>query len=105
MLSKACQIMGYHGDTFDKVRHAFQVGGVAVLAQKKRGPRGPHPNQATSEIKKQILALCLEHPTWSAERIANELHLTGVNVSSTGVRGIWLRHDLAQRHQGLLLEK
>ena len=50
-VSKACRIMGYHGDTFDEVRHAFQVGGVAVLAQKKRGPRGPHLNQATSRSR------------------------------------------------------
>ena len=51
-VSKACQIMGYHGDRFDKVRHAFQVGGVAALVQKKRGPRGPHPNRVAAEIEK-----------------------------------------------------
>ena len=39
-VSKACRIMGYHRDTFYEVRRAFQVGGVAALVQKKRGPRG-----------------------------------------------------------------
>ena len=105
-VSKACRIMGYHRDTFYEVRRAFQVGGVAALVQKKRGPRGPYPNRVTREIEQQILALCLERPTWGTQRIANELPLTGVNVSSTGVREVWLRHDLAHRHQRLLrLEK
>ena len=105
-VSKACRIMGYHRDTFYEVRRAFQVGGVAALVEKKRGPRSPHPNRVAPEIEERILALCLEHPTWGAQRIANELRLKGVNVSSTGVRGVWLRHDLAHRHQRLLrLEK
>ena len=105
-VSKACRIMGYHRDTFYEVRRAFQVGGVAALVEKKRGPRGPHPNRVVPEIEEQILALCLERPTWGAQRIANELRLKGVNVSSTGVRGVWLRHDLAHRSQRLLrLEK
>ena len=105
-VSKACRIMGYHRDTFYEVRRAFQVGGVAALVEKKRGPRGPHPNRVAPQIEEQILALCLERPTWGAQRIANELRLKEVNVSSTGVRGVWLRHDLAHRHQRLLrLEK
>ena len=105
-VSKACRIMGYHRDTFYEVRRAFQVGGVAALVEKKRGPRGPHPNRVAPEIEEEILALCLDRPTWGAQRVANELRLKGVNVSSTGVRGVWLRHDLAHRHQRLLrLEK
>ena len=42
-VSKACQIMGYHRDTFYEVRRAFQVGGVAALVEQKRGPKSPHP--------------------------------------------------------------
>jgi len=30
-VSKACELMGYHRDTFYEVRRAFQVGGVAAL--------------------------------------------------------------------------
>ncbi len=33
--------MGYHRDTFYEVRRAFQVGGLADLMEKKRGPQGP----------------------------------------------------------------
>ena len=101
-VSKACQIMGYHRDTFYEVRRAFQVGGVAGLVEQKRGPKSPHPNRVAPEIEEQILALCLERPTYGAQRIANELRLQNVDVSPSGVRGVWLRHDLASRHQRLL---
>ena len=52
-VSKACQIMGYHRDTFYEVRRAFQVGGVAALVEKKRGPQGPHPNRVAADVKQQ----------------------------------------------------
>ena len=105
-VSQACHIMGYHPHTFYKVRRAFKVGGVAALVEKKRGPKGPHPNRLASEIEQQILALCLERPTWGIQRIAGELRLKDVNVSPSGVHGVWLRHDLTHRHQRLLrLEK
>ena len=58
--------MGYHVDTFYKVRRAFKVGGLAALVEKKRGPKGPHTNRLAPEVEKQILALCLERLTWSA---------------------------------------
>ncbi len=101
-VSKACQIMGYHRDTFYEVRRAFQVGGVAALVEQKRGPRGPHPNRVAPEIEERILALCLEHPTYGAQRIANKLRLQNVNVSPSGVRGVWLRHELTTHYQRLL---
>ena len=105
-VSQACHIMGCHRETFYKVRRALKAGGLAALGEKKRGPKGPHPNRLAPEIEQQILALCLEWPTWGAPRIAGELCLKGVGVSPTGVRKVWLRHDLARRHQRLLrLEK
>ena len=99
---KACEIMGYSRQAFYEIRRAFQVGGTAALIEKKRGPKGPHPNRVAKEIEQKILDLCLEQPTWGAQRISNELRLRDVNVSATGVRGVWDRHDLLQRHQRLL---
>ena len=42
-VSKACQLMGYHRDSFYEIKRAFQTAGVAGLVEQKRGPRGPHP--------------------------------------------------------------
>jgi transposase InsO family protein len=101
-VSKACKIMGYHRDTFYEVRRAFQVGGVAALVEEKRGPRNPHPNRVAPEVEERILQYALECPTHGAERVANELRLMTINVSPTGVRGVWLRHDLETRTKRLL---
>jgi len=101
-VSKACRLMGYHRDTFYEVRRAFQVGGVAALVEKQRGPQAPHPNRVEPEVEERILAHALEHPTHGQQRVANELRLSGLNVSPTGVRSVWLRHGLETRHKRLL---
>ena len=101
-VSKACKIMGYHRDTFYEVKRAFQVGGTAALVEQKRGPRGPHPNRVAEAIEQKILDYALAFPTHGAQRVANELRLEGVNVGPSGVRGVWLRHDLETRHKRLL---
>ena len=101
-VAQACDIMGYYPSTFYKVLCAFKAGGVAALVEKKRGPKNPHPNRMAPKIEQQILALCLEWPTWGAQRIAGALRLKDVNVSPSGVHGLWLRHDLTRSHQRLL---
>ena len=101
-VSKACKIMGYHRDTFYEVRRAYQTGGVHSLLEKKRGPRNPHPNRVSPDIEKRVLDYALEFPTHGAQRVANELRLQDVNISPTGVRGVWLRHDLETRYKRLM---
>jgi len=101
-VSKACQIMGYHRDTFYEVRRAFQTGGMAALLEKKRGPKRPHPNRVAPEVEERVLQYALDCPTHGAQRVANELRLQDVQISATGVRGVWLRHDLETRHKRLL---
>jgi transposase InsO family protein len=41
-----------------------------------------------------IVELAIEQPAFGQVRIANELTKRGVFVSPTGVRSVWLRHDL-----------
>src|SRR5262249_47252059 len=96
-VSKACQIMGYHRDTFYEIRRAFQVGGVNALVEQKRGPKSPPANRVAPEIEADILQYALDHPTYGPQRVANELRLKGRQVSSGGVRNVWLRHDLETR--------
>ena len=101
-VAKAAKIMGFHRDSFYEVRRAFQAGGVAALVEQKRGPRNPHPNRVAPEVEERILGYCLEFPTRGAARVANDLRLQGVTVSPSGVRGVWLRHDLETRYKRLL---
>jgi len=101
-VSKSCQIMGYHRDSFDEIKRAFQVDGVHALIEQKRGPRGPHPSRVSPEIEGKILQVALEHPTRGQQRVANDLRLEGFEVSPGGVRNVWLRHEIETRHKRLL---
>ena len=101
-VSKACQLMGYHRDSFYEIKRAFQTSGVAGLVEQRRGPRGPHPNRVSAEVEQAILDFCLAHPTKGSQFVANQLRLQGTEVSPSGVRGVWQRHDLLTRHKRLL---
>ncbi len=101
-VSKACRVMGYHRNSFYEIRRAFQTGGVDALVEQKRGPRTPHPNRVAPEIEERILQYALTFPTHGAQRVSNELRLQGIQVSPTGVRDVWLRHDIESRHKRLL---
>ncbi|WP_024869322.1 IS481 family transposase [Pseudoxanthomonas suwonensis] len=101
-VSKACQLMGYHRDSFYEIKRAFQTGGVAALVEQRRGPRGPHPNRVPPEVEQAILDFCLAHPTKGSQFVANQLRLQGVQVGQSGVRGVWQRHDMLTRHKRLL---
>ena len=105
-VSKACRIVGYSRQQFYEIRRNFQVYGDEGLLDRMPGARGPHPNRVASEVEEAILAHALTHPAHGAQRVADELMLRGVQVSSGGVRGVWIRNGLETRHERLLrLEK
>lgn len=101
-VSRACRIMGYSRQQFYEIRRNFQLYGAEGLLDKLPGARSPHPNRVSEEIEKAILDHSLEHPSHGCLRVSQELSLTGVQVSSMGVRGVWSRHNLLQKHQRLL---
>ena len=101
-VSKACKIMGYSRQQFYEIRRNFQTYGAEGLLDRLPGCRGPHPNRVREEIEKAILEHSLEYPSHGCLRVAQELALRGIQVSSGGVRGVWNRHDLMLRHQRLL---
>jgi hypothetical protein len=77
-----------------------------TLLDRLPGAKGPHPNRVAAEIETAILDHALTHPCHGPMRVAQELMLRGIQVSSGGVRGVWLRHSLLTKHDRLLrLEK
>jgi len=105
-VSKACKIMGYSRQQFYEIRRNYQTHGMDGLIDKISGAKGPHPNRVDEEIEKAILNHALDHPTHGPLRVAQELQLKGIQVSSGGVRGVWARHNLMSRYDRLLrLEK
>jgi len=105
-ISQACKIMGYSRQQFYEIRRNYQTFGSEGLIDRLPGARGSHPNRVSDAVEQAVLAYSLEHPTHGCLRVAHELALREVQVSSGGVRGVWSRHKLMTRDQRLLrLEK
>jgi transposase InsO family protein len=105
-VSKACKLMGYSRQQFYEIRRNFQIYGADGLIDRLPGAKGPHPNRVPAEIEQEILDHALAHPCHGATRVEQELRLKGVQVSSGGVRGVWMRNGLLTKHERLLrLEK
>jgi transposase InsO family protein len=93
-VSKACQIMGMSRDTFYRYRAAVQDGGIQALIDSDR--RKPNLKNRVDEATEQtVLEYALDFPAHGQLRTSNELRKLGVFVSPSGVRSIWLRHNLA----------
>jgi transposase InsO family protein len=92
-VSKACKIMGLSRDTFYRYKDAVDTGGVEALFDKTR--RKPNiKNRVDEEIEDAVVAYAIEQPAHGQVRVSNELRKRGTFVSPSGVRSIWLRHDL-----------
>jgi len=105
-VSRACKLMGYSRQQFYEIRRNYQTYGSAGLVDRLPGARGPHPNRVEEAVEQAILDHCLAHPSHGPVRVAHELMLKGVQVSSGGVRGVWSRHSLLSKHERFLrLEK
>jgi len=95
-VSKACQMMGVSRDTFYRYQAAREDGGVEALLDKSR--RKPNPkNRVEPQVEQAVLDFALEYPAHGQVRVSNELRKTGIFVSPSGVRSIWLRNKLQSR--------
>lgn len=104
-VSKACKVMGLSRDTFYRYQTAVECGGVEALFEQNR--RKPNLKNRIDEVTtERVRAYAVEQPAHGQVRASNELRKAGVFVSPSGVRSIWLRHDLACFKQRLVaLEK
>ena len=104
-ISKACKMMGFSRDTFYRYQAARDAGGVEALFEVNR--RKPNlKNRVEETIEAAVTAFAIDFPAYGQTRASNELRKQGVFVSLSGVRSIWMRHDLASMKQRLrALEK
>lgn len=92
-ISKACKVMGVSRDTFYRYQELVEDGGIDALINKSR--RAPNiKNRVDDAVEQALIAYALEQPAHGQHRTSNELRKTGVFVSGSGVRSIWLRHNL-----------
>ena len=93
-VSKACQMMGLSRDTFYRYKAAVEEGGVEGLLEKDRG-RANVKNRTDERTEGAVVEYAIEQPAHGQIRTSNELRKRGFFLSPSGVRSVWLRHDLA----------
>jgi transposase len=86
--------MGLSRDTFYRYKQAVEEGGVDALLNKSRRKASPK-NRVDEAVEEAVVAYAVEMPAHGQVRVRNELRKQGIFVSPTGVRSIWLRHDLS----------
>jgi hypothetical protein len=92
-VSRACKVMGFSRDTFYRYQAAMADGGVEALLNANR-KKPNFRNRIEESIESALVAFALEQPAFGQVRVSNELRKRGVFVSPSGVRSVWLRHDL-----------
>ena len=92
-VSKACKIMGFSRDTFYRYQELAQDGGVeALIDRSKRKPNVK--NRVGESIEKAVLDYAINQSAHGQHRTSNELRKQGIFVSGSGVRSIWVRHNV-----------
>ena len=92
-VSKACKIMGLSRDTFYRYQELVEEGGVDALVEQSR--RTPNlKNRVDEETESAVIKHAIDFPAHGQVRASNELRKLGVFISASGVRSVWLRHDL-----------
>ena len=92
-VSKACKVMGVSRDTFYRYQELAAEGGLENLIDQSR--RTPNLKNRVDEATEQaVLAYAVTEPAHGQHRASNELRKQGIFVSGSGVRSVWIRHDL-----------
>ena len=79
---------------YDIKRTLIEEGAEGLREKTRRVPRAK--NRLSQDIEDKILDYSLQYPTHGQVRVANELNRKfGWAISAGGVRGVWLRYDLA----------
>lgn len=92
--------MGFSRDTFYRYQAAHSAGGVEVLFEVSR--KKPNLKNRVDDVTEQAVKdFALEFPAYGQVRASNELRKKDIFVSPSGVRSIWLWHDLASMKQRL----
>ena len=92
-VSKACKVMGVSRDTFYRYQELVQDGDLDALIDKSRRTANIK-NRVDSDTEQAVIDSAIEQPAWGQQRTSNELRKTGIFISGSGVRSVWLRNNL-----------
>ena len=92
-VSKACKVMGVSRDTFYRYQELMETGGIDSLIDKSRR-KANIKNRVDEATEQAVITFAIEQPAFGQHRTSNELRKKGIFVSGSGVRSIWVRHNL-----------
>ena len=92
-VSKACKVMGVSRDTFYRYQELVETGGIDSLIDKSRR-KANIKNRVDEATEQAVITFAIEQPAFGQHRTSNELRKKGIFVSGSGVRSIWVRHNL-----------
>ena len=92
-VSRACKVMGVSRDTFYRYQELVKTGGIDSLIDKSRRKANPK-NRVDEATEQAVITSAIEQPAFGQHRTSNELRKKGIFVSGSGVRSIWVRHNL-----------
>jgi len=92
-VSRACKVMGVSRDTFYRYQELVETGGIDSLIDKSRR-KANVKNRVDETTEQAVIASAIDQPAFGQHRTSNELRKVGVFVSGSGVRSIWVRHNL-----------
>jgi transposase InsO family protein len=100
-VSEACRHHGVSRSQFYEYKRSFQEYGLDGLIDRPPIPRS-FPNETDPEIKEKVILLSLDHPAWGPMRVADHLRLSGVSVSPSTVRNLWIKEEMETKYKRLL---
>ena len=99
-ISEACRKLDVSRQHYYDIKGTIAKEGLeGLIAKSKSKPR--FSNRVSFETEKRILDYSLEYPIAGQVTVSNELKKEGFVVSPGGVRGVWLRHNLAIKDRRL----
>lgn len=100
-ISKACDIMGYSRDSYYRFKKQYATAGERGLKNLSR-KKPAIKNRVSAEVEEQVIEIALDYPNYGQAKAAELLTARGCVISASGVRTIWVRHNLETKKSRLL---